>query len=354
MAYLKESDDSFNDEESDGYQYDNYDTDRLSEESLSDEEYLEYDRYDENGERYRTWGVFPYLQRRQRRIVPYTELPPLFKVTETTFQLTPLSYPENGEKNPDPTFLESLSPVSGSPPNVFTWNVPQNMDQVSLQNIVEEQLCEQVKEEEERQMQMERMQRNRELMDQRYNRRRQGYRTNFRRNEYHAPPPPRLNEPREGRSSLLTSKPFKAVDADGFTMVQKQRRHSPPVTPSTQMSPQNRKTCAKDNTFRPSNNIPRASLSNNNTHSKRPSTPLDRLCIFPKNHKSGCAFAHSFEEWQPLTCNFPHSCKKGKKCRYWHPEMETKKQFLVRAIRMDSPYFKNTKDQYIKTYSLKI
>ena len=44
-----------------------------------------------------------------------------------------------------------------------------------------------------------------------------------------------------------------------------------------------------------------------------------------------CNFAHGFDQWNPNICNFKDKCNKGDKCRWFHPERETKEVFAKRT-----------------------
>tara|TARA_B100000131_G_C18047289_1_gene584921 strand:- start:174 stop:1106 length:933 start_codon:yes stop_codon:yes gene_type:complete len=61
-----------------------------------------------------------------------------------------------------------------------------------------------------------------------------------------------------------------------------------------------------------------------------------KLCIFREKgcskHKKGCCnFAHTFEEWNPVICNFNSKCKKYPKCTFFHPKKETKLEYYNRT-----------------------
>ena len=59
------------------------------------------------------------------------------------------------------------------------------------------------------------------------------------------------------------------------------------------------------------------------------------LCrnLFIKGHcryGNKCNFAHSIESWKPNTCHFRERCNKGERCRWFHPDRETKEEFAKR------------------------
>ena len=59
------------------------------------------------------------------------------------------------------------------------------------------------------------------------------------------------------------------------------------------------------------------------------------LCrnLFIKGHcryGNKCNFAHSIESWRPNICHFRERCNKGERCRWFHPDRETKEEFAKR------------------------
>ena len=44
----------------------------------------------------------------------------------------------------------------------------------------------------------------------------------------------------------------------------------------------------------------------------------------------GCTFAHSVKELSPIACRFRERCNRGNACTYFHPESETKEQYVRR------------------------
>jgi hypothetical protein len=76
------------------------------------------------------------------------------------------------------------------------------------------------------------------------------------------------------------------------------------------------------------------------------------LCIHPKGHNSSCNLAHTCEEWTPKTCKYTKGCNRGDQCSYWHRGVETSREYLIRALRLDIVFFRKNKNQYMKTYRL--
>ena len=97
-----------------------------------------------------------------------------------------------------------------------------------------------------------------------------------------------------------------------------------PVKPKTSVTPK-----TDDFIFvKKKSNTPKHTPKHNNKHTK--------LCIYKdkgcSRHKKGCCnFAHSFEEWNPIVCNFGNKCKKFPKCSFFHPDKETKLEFHNRT-----------------------
>ena len=78
----------------------------------------------------------------------------------------------------------------------------------------------------------------------------------------------------------------------------------------------------------------------------------DLLCIHPKGHNPSCSLTHTMEEWAPKTCKYTKGCTRGNQCSYWHQGAETKREYLIRALRQDIVFFKKNKTQYMKTYRI--
>ena len=78
----------------------------------------------------------------------------------------------------------------------------------------------------------------------------------------------------------------------------------------------------------------------------------DLLCIHPKGHNPSCNLTHTMEKWAPKTCKYTKGCTRGNQCSYWHQGAETKREYLIRALREDIVFFRKNKTQYMKTYRI--
>jgi len=78
------------------------------------------------------------------------------------------------------------------------------------------------------------------------------------------------------------------------------------------------------------------------------------LCIRQKHHDPECRFAHSFEEWNPKKCKYQKKCSRKDQCCFWHAEIESKRQYLIRTLRGADGYFRKHRDDYIHTYHLRM
>ena len=57
------------------------------------------------------------------------------------------------------------------------------------------------------------------------------------------------------------------------------------------------------------------------------------MCSFGKDCKRDvCNFAHTVDELRVFECTFKSSCRNGNKCAYFHPEKETKEEFVERKF----------------------
>lgn len=90
------------------------------------------------------------------------------------------------------------------------------------------------------------------------------------------------------------------------------------------------------------------SSSTTTTNSQR----TDLLCIHPARHSPTCHLPHSFEEWTPKLCNYGERCSRKAECSFWHTEMESKREYLIRALRLDIVFFRKNKNQYLRTYRI--
>jgi len=61
------------------------------------------------------------------------------------------------------------------------------------------------------------------------------------------------------------------------------------------------------------------------------------MCSFGKECKREvCNFAHSIEELRVFECTFAKTCRNGDRCTYFHPEKESKEQFVERKFGVQS------------------
>lgn len=187
--------------------------------------------------------------------------------------------------------VEKEKESSDEETNTFHWNIENAVPVSTLEHVMKEQKIEQEKEE-------ERIQKRREMEMQRQSR-------------------PVYRNERQRRPSLLTSR-VKEPDKDGFRTVTYKKNKNTTASP-----PQ---------------------LEHRN----------DLLCIYSEGHNHSCLLAHHYREWHPKTCKYGKRCSKGTKCSYWHPEIENKEQYLHRALRMDVIFFRKNKNQYLKTYNIRL
>ena len=73
-----------------------------------------------------------------------------------------------------------------------------------------------------------------------------------------------------------------------------------------------------------------------NKNSEKKVIKCTKLCNYREKgcsrHKKGCCtFAHTFDEWNPVVCNFNGKCKKFPKCTFFHPQIETKLEYYNRT-----------------------
>jgi hypothetical protein len=80
----------------------------------------------------------------------------------------------------------------------------------------------------------------------------------------------------------------------------------------------------------------------------------DLLCIHPVKHNHSCKLPHSFEDWEPKSCKYAGECSRKNQCSFWHVEMESKEQYLTRALRQDIVFFRKNRNQYLKTYKIQL
>jgi hypothetical protein len=78
----------------------------------------------------------------------------------------------------------------------------------------------------------------------------------------------------------------------------------------------------------------------------------DLLCIYPSKHNLSCKLPHSLEEWEPKLCKYTDKCSRKDQCSFWHTEIESKEQYLTRALRQDIVFFRKNRNQYLKTYKI--
>jgi hypothetical protein len=78
------------------------------------------------------------------------------------------------------------------------------------------------------------------------------------------------------------------------------------------------------------------------------------LCIHPVDHNPTCKLPHSFQDWEPKLCKYADKCSRTDQCSFWHMEMESKEQYLTRALRLDIVFFKKNRNLYLRTYKIKL
>jgi len=77
-------------------------------------------------------------------------------------------------------------------------------------------------------------------------------------------------------------------------------------------------------------------VKSNKDNTQKKIIKCTKLCNFREKgcskHKKGCCnFAHTFDEWNPVICNFDGKCKKYPKCTFFHPKKESKSEYYNRT-----------------------
>jgi len=81
----------------------------------------------------------------------------------------------------------------------------------------------------------------------------------------------------------------------------------------------------------------------------------NRLCIYLHSHShSECPFIHSLRDYRPPSCRFSSTCsRKHLSCNFFHPETESKVQFIQRQIEHNhSSFFSVHKDKLRTLYHI--
>jgi hypothetical protein len=284
--------------------------------SFSDHEWEDVVTYDAYGQPTHDRICIPLLNKRRKRVNIHELFSPI--LTESTFELQPLFNPFRHNDGEMVTRQETPSP----PPQVVPQVWQKTAVQSSLTDIMvqqeqetrEEEERKKIEEERQAKLKQSRRQHQRQYHDQRrYHNNNNGSKDSRQRSSLLSAQVNNGSRDSRQRSSLLSAQAMKKND-----------------------NTDNRK-------------------STPDSHDEKPqSCSLDRLCIFPLNHRQNCVYAHDFDEWKPRVCRYPRTCSKKDQCMYWHTQQETKREYLVRALKNKNPFFKNMKDHYMKTYHLSV
>lgn len=279
---------------------DEYDENDSHSSSFSDHEWEDVVTYDASGQAIHDRICIPLLNKRRKRVDVNDLFYPI--LTESTFELQPLVHPFRQIDEQMTTRQETPSP----PPQVVSqvWEKP--TVKTSLADIMAQQEQETLENEKRRQLEIERQEKLKQSRRHHHQRQSQDHRR-YNNNG--------SRDSRHQRSSLLSAQVIKKND-------------------NTKEKTDHKKSDSQDE--------------------KPQSSSFDRLCIFPLNHRQNCVYAHDFDEWRPRVCRYPRTCSKKDQCMYWHTQQETKREYLIRALKNKNPFFKNMKDHYIKTYHLSV